>query len=78
MPRGGCFEASLITLEVPRDDHPRQLVSKPLPCPLPSLLGRLILCGLFQDRALIQDREQLLESDIRNLHGLIISDDGCL
>ena len=78
MPYGGCFEASLITLQFPRNDHPRQLVNKPLPCPLPSLLGRLILFSLLQDRTLIQDREQLLETDIRNLRGLIISDDGCL
>src|SRR5215204_24320 len=37
---------------VPRDDHPRQLVSKPLPCPLPSLLARLILSLAYSKIAL--------------------------
>jgi DNA-binding NarL/FixJ family response regulator len=43
----GCFEVSLNTLQVPRNDHFRRLVSKLLPCPLAPLLGSLTLSDLF-------------------------------
>jgi hypothetical protein len=47
----------------------RRLVSKPLRYPV---------SGLLQDRALTQDRKQLLKTDIRNIGALTISNDGCV